>query len=70
MSEKITVEFQDLTLMAEDALDFFADEIRQGNNISINAAGKVIEIATIRDWDTYLINAGIVKREIKKDIRI
>ena len=70
MPEKITIEFQDLTLMAEDALDFFAEEIRQGNNISVNGNGKVVEIVTIRDWDTYLINAGIVKREIKKDIRI
>lgn len=70
MSEKINIDFKDLSFMASEALDFFNEEVRQGNNVVVNKAGKALEFSSIRDWDKFLIDSGIVKTEIKKDIRI
>ena len=70
MSEKINIDFKDLSYMASEALDFFSEEIRQGNNILVKKSDKILEFSSILDWDKFLIDSGIVKREIKKDIRI
>ena len=70
MSEVINIDFSDLKVMSVDALDFFIEEIRQGNSILIFKEARKIEISSIRDWDDFLSSSGILKRDIKKDIRI
>ena len=70
MSEVINIDFKDLKVMSVDALDFFVEEIRQGNNVLVLKETMEIKISSIRDWDNFLSNSGIRKREIKKDIRI
>lgn len=70
MREVINIDFKDMKVMSVDALDFFVEEIRQGNDILISKEAKKIKISSIKDWDNFLSSCGILKREIKKDIRI
>ena len=70
MSEQIKVDYRDLAMMSADALGFFTDEIKQGNNVLVLKEGKDIEIKSVRDWDTLLISAGGAKKPEKKNYRI
>ena len=71
MSEIINVDFKDLTSMSDDALGFFADELKSKNTIIVkNIDGSSSEIRTARDWDKFILTAGLRKPQKKKDVRI
>ena len=71
MAEIISVNEVDISKMGDEALQFFADEIRQKNTVLvIRTSGAQLEIKTQRDWDDFLKNCGAVKVPEKKNYRI
>jgi hypothetical protein len=71
MSEVIKVEYALIPSMAPEALDFFIDELSQGNTILVSRAGVAsTEITNSREWDAYLLKEGFSKPPVKKDYRI
>ena len=71
MAEIISVNEVDIGKMGDEALQFFADEIRQRNTVLvIRRDGSQQEIKSQRDWDDFLRKCGAVKPPEKKNYRI
>ena len=71
MSEAVNVKFEDLKLMSDSALDFFATELTNGNTIEVlldDGAKKTF--SDQRQWSTFLLDAGLRKPPEKKQVRI
>ena len=71
MSEIINIEVTDLKDMSSDALNFFAEELKTGNYISVESKGKdATVIKSVRDWDAFLLKQKLRKPPEKKTYRI
>jgi hypothetical protein len=71
MSELIKIEYELIPSMAPEALDFFIDELNEGNTIVVSKVGSAsTEINTAREWDAYLLKEGFRQPPVKKDYRI
>ena len=72
MNEEITVEYNSLKIMKDEALDFFLDELQARNFIRISDCpdSQDIIIKTKQDWNELLTKLNIGSRSIKKDYRI
>ena len=71
MSEIINVDVADLKTMSTDALNFFADELKTGNQIRVATKGEdAVVIKSGRDWDAFLLKQKLRKPPEKKTYRI
>ena len=71
MSEVIKLDYRDLGMMSDEALDFFTDEIRDGNSVAISKNDSIdITVTTLKEWDFYLLKEGFRKKPEKKNYRI
>ena len=69
MSEILNVDKADLKSMSTDALNFFADELKAGNHVRVQAEEAIV-IKSVRDWDAYLLKQKLRKPPEKKTYRI
>lgn len=70
MSEIINLDYNDLKSMSEEALDFFVEELRNKNTVSVNTEDGSIHINSPREWDEFLKKQNLWKSRIQKDVRI
>ncbi len=71
MSEIINVDKADLKSMSNDALNFFAEELKAGNHVRVDAEdADAVVIKSVRDWDAFLLRQKLRKPPEKKIYRI